>query len=90
MRNKHCSPCIVHKGRHLAPKSDDSIISCYKEYHKIFYIKTFTVDFVSVMKTEPIDCDPKHLQQVQWSGSLDHYRTSILQIEKEKKEVIYS
>lgn len=65
------------------------IISCCREYHKMFYIKTFTVDFVSITKTKQVHRDSKPLQQVQWSGSLQHYRASILQIEKEK-EVTYS
>lgn len=64
------------------------IVSCYKKYHKMFYIKTFTVGFVSITKTKQVHRDSKPLQQVQWSGSLHHYRASILQIEKGKKSYL--
>jgi len=33
-------------------------------------MKTFMAYFVSITKTKQADCDPKDLQQVQWSGSL--------------------
>lgn len=50
----------------------------------MFSIKTFTADFVSITENKQVDCDSKHLQQVQSSGSLQLYRASILQVEKEK------
>lgn len=86
MRNKHCSPGIICKVGTLLLNQTFFTVRCYKEYHKIFYIKTFTVDFVSIMKTKQVDCDPKYLQQAQWSGSLQHCRASIVQIEKKKKD----
>lgn len=61
MRNKNHSQCIVCKDRHLAPKPDN-FYHYVLEYHKILYIKIFTVDFVSITKTKQADCDQKFLQ----------------------------
>lgn len=55
----------------------------------MFSIKTFTADFVSINENKQADHDPKHLQQVQSSGSLQHYRVSILQIEKKKRKELF-
>lgn len=83
MSNKHCSSHTLHKGRHLPPKPKDYYHYCYKKYH----IKTSTAVFVSITKTKRADCDPEHLQQVQWSGSSQDYRASISQTEKTTKKL---
>lgn len=84
MSNKHCSHILSAKVGTALLNQRIHIISCYKKY----CIKTFTVDFVSITKTKQADCDPKYLQQVQWSGSSQHYRASISQVESENQKVI--
>lgn len=64
------------------------IISCYKKYHKMFYIKTFTADFVSIMKTKQVVTQK---QQVQWSGSLQQLITEqcITDWKRKKKKKLF-
>lgn len=80
MRNRHQSQYIVCKDRYLAPKPDNFYCYVLKAYHKIFYIKIFTVDFVSITKTKQVDHNQKFLQQVVWTGSSQHDRASKLHI----------
>jgi len=52
----------------------------------MFYVKTFTVDFVSTTKIRQANCNPKHPQQISQTGTLSLYRVSILKIEMGKKK----
>lgn len=51
----------------------------------MFYIKAFTVDFVSITKTKQVDCDQKFLKQVVWTGLSQHDRASKVHIKKALK-----